>query len=115
MLVFRWRDSTAPLVTDVLQSSGSVYSPFSSINWVNFKKIQVLRDEVLSIKDYGGDTDNVVFSVEMNPGSQLIELPAAGTGVQPVMNGIYILFISDDIIPTNPLVTFFCTVRYTDA
>lgn len=115
MLLFRWHDASTPAPSGILQTTGSFYSPQSSINWVNHRKITVLMDRTICLYSRGSNLAAEVVTVEVNPGKAPIQLPLSGAGAVPQMDGLYVLLISDDAIAPNPTVDIYSALEYTDA
>lgn len=114
-MVFRWKDSSTPTGSGILQTTGSAFAPHSCINWVNHKKITVLYDEVLCLYDHGAAVAAKHRRVVINPGKAPIQLPLNGAGAVPQMDGLYVLLISDDAIAPQPTLDLYAALEYTDA
>jgi hypothetical protein len=117
VLVFRWRDLTTPAPAQVLAITGTEQAPHFPINWVLHRKIKVLHDEVVALKPRAGtgSYDNQLIKFEFKMENIAIQLPTTGSGASPVMNGIYLLFISDDLAISFPGISYVSELRFTDA
>jgi hypothetical protein len=115
VIVFRWKDSNAPLPSGVLNSTGSPFAPLSNLSWVNHRKIKVLHDTTMILYDHGAGVSAKTRSVMIDPGKAVIQLPLTGAGSTPQMDGIYVLLISDDALPPTPTVDIQWRLEFTDA
>jgi hypothetical protein len=117
VLLFQWKDASAPLPSGVLTHTGSVLAPHGQWYWVNNRKVAVLHDQTLALTQRSsGGNDNKMLSFEVNlVGVPAIQLPLTGAGLQPQMNGLYLLMISDDAITTYPVVNWTAQLTFTDA
>jgi hypothetical protein len=116
MVVFRWKDSSTPLGSGILQTTGSGYAPLSPINWVNHRKITVLYDHMDVLYQHGTSTEPAkCYDLKINPGALPIQLPLNGAGAVPQMDGLYMLLIDDDGIAQSPIADLYTELIYTDA
>lgn len=116
MIVFRWKDSSTPVGSGLLQTTGSGYAPISPINWVNHRKIKVLYDHMDVVYLHGVNTEPAkVHTITVAPGALPIQLPLNGAGAVPQMDGLYMLLISDDGIAPAPIADLYTELVYTDA
>jgi len=114
VLIFQWKDASSPLPTGVLQTAGPL-APQSMLSWVNFRKIHVLRDQVIELYDHGGGVCSEHFQHKTNLDLPPIQLPLSGAGAVPQMNGIYMLLISDDALAPIPVADVYTALMFTDA
>lgn len=115
VLVFRWRSEGVPVPSGILNLNSSAYSPLGFLYWINHRKILVLYDRMHKLYDHGGGVDIEMGSVVINPGRLPIQLPLSGSGATPQMDGLFILFISDDGIAPSPAVDYNYRLEFTDA
>ncbi len=118
IMLFRWRDASTPAPSGVINFTGTVNAPHGPIYWVNNRKIVILHDEVVALKPRAaaGSFDNKVVHFERGLGDcPVIQLPLSGAGASPQMDGLYLLFVSDDAIVTFPQIVYATELRYTDA
>jgi len=117
MIVFRWLDSVFPLPTGIVVNTGTGFSAHSPLSWVNNTKIQVLADEFIALKPRAASGyDNVCRTINCNLGrGPCIMLPTGSSGATPQMNGLYVLCITDDLIPSQPAFVWYSELIYTDA
>ncbi len=118
VMLFRWKDASTPAPSGVINNTGSIQGPHGPVYWVNNRKIVVLHDEVVALcpRAAAGSFDNKIVKFERNLGDcPVIQLPASGAGVTPQMDGLYLLFISDDSIVTYPGLAWASELRFTDA
>ena len=117
VLLFRWKDSSTPVPSGIINYTGSAEAPHGPVSWVNFRKIVILHDEVVALKPRAAASsfDNVIVKFDVPLGnSPPIQLPLSGAGATPQMNGLYLLFVSDDSIITFPGIVWTGELRYTD-
>ncbi len=119
ILFFRWLDASTPAQSGLLTYTCVVNAPHSPIYWVNARKIKILHDEVVALKPRAaaGSFDNkiVEFKLKLENRCPPIQLPLSGAGAAPQMNGLYLLFISDDAIVSFPQIVYATELQYTDA
>lgn len=116
-IVFRWKDSSLPVASGILDQTGGGWAPHSHYLWVNRTKIEVLYDKLFALKPrVASGYDNVAFDIKLNlKNGPAIMLPTGTSGAQPQMNGIYALAISDDLVPSQPAFVFRSALTFTDA
>lgn len=114
-IIFRWHDASTPVPSGIIANTGTAYAPLSDLYWVNHRKITVLHDKVEELYDHGGGVAASVTRVQIDPGAYPIQLPLSGAGATPQMDGLYVLFISDDALAPNPIVDMFSRLHFTDA
>lgn len=115
MIIFRWRDASAPVPSSILQTTGGAFAPLSCISWTNRRKIGVLYDHTFTLYDHGATVAAKSFVISINPGKAPIQFPLNGSGVTPTMDGLYFLLISDDAIAPQPIADVYAALTYTDA
>lgn len=117
VMLFQWLDASTPLPSGIINNTGSDTAPHGPVYWVNFRKIRILKDEVVALKPrVSAGYDNKILKFQMNLSSlPSIQLPLSGAGVTPQMNGLYLLFISDDAAVNFPQLVWTSELRYTDA
>jgi len=119
IILFRWKDASAPLPSGLLDQVSTAYAPFSAPYWVNVHKMEILEDRLIALKlrnNVGEDNVTFVMKHSFSLDSPAIQLPdAAGPSMTPQMNGLYLLVISDDAIATYPAVIMRSELRFTDA
>lgn len=119
MILFRWKDASTPLPTGLLDQVSTAYAPLSAPYWVNVHKMEILYDRLIALKvrnTVGFDNVTFVHTHHFALDDPSIQLPdSAGPGMVAQMNGLYILFISDDAIATLPTVYCRTELRFTDA
>jgi len=113
-VVIRWHDSTTPVGSGILQSTGNSAAPLSSYNWVNNHKMSILYDRVGVLYDRGAGISADVWSADISLRGT-IQLPLSGAGATPQMDGIYFLYISDDGVVPSPQVEIYSELLFTDA
>lgn len=115
-IIFRWRDAVAPVASGIVSNSGGIYAPLSFISWVNTHKINVLYDQAGVLFDHGAAISAITWHADINLGNNSsIQLPLSGAGVQPQMDGIYILLISDDGLAPSPSCDLNLELAFNDA
>jgi len=112
LILFRWMDASVPAAAGILQFPGSTLAPHSPLNWTNVHKIKVLYDKTSVMFPVAGSYAACNHEFKLGP-QPTIQFDTAGTNQQ--MNGLYMLVISDDIIPAYPFVHFWAETRFTDA
>jgi len=119
IILFRWKDASTPLPSGLLDQVSTAYAPLSAPYWVNVHKMEILEDRLIALKTrntVGFDNKTFVIHHNFPPSAPSIQLPdSAGPGMVAQMNGLYILFISDDAIATLPTVYCRSELRFTDA
>lgn len=113
MLFFQWRDAAVPVPNGVLQYIGDARAPASPILWTNHTKVIVKADVVKALEPKAtGGSDAHYFDVDIR---RFAPIMLDSTSLNPQMNGLYFLIISDDIIGTAPQFTYTTELIYTDA
>lgn len=115
IIIFRWKDASAPVASGILQTTGSSFAPLSTYSWVNNRKIKVLYDHTDVLYDHGATVAARNHVIVVNPGPQPIQLPLSGAGVTPQMDGLYVLLITDDALAPQPIADIYTALTYTDA
>lgn len=114
-LAFQFLDSATPVTSGLLQFVTGALPPHSPILWTNIHKIKVLYDHTHTLKlrnTTGTDAKSFEFTI---PGERMSTLQFASGTLQPQMNGLYVLAITDDSIVSYPGLTYVTELRYTDA
>lgn len=119
LILFRWKDASTPLTSGLLDQTSTVYAPYSAPYWVNVHKMEILEDRLIALKlrnNVGEDNVTFVMHHKFSLNSPAIQLPdAAGPGLIAQMNGLYLLYISDDAVTSFPTITARSELRFTDA
>lgn len=115
VIVFRWHSEGVPVPSGILNNNSTAYAPLGFLYWVNHRKILVLYDRLHKLYDHGGAVDIETGSADINPGRLPIQLPLSGSGATPQMDGLFILFVSDDGLAPSPLVDYNYRLEFTDA
>jgi len=116
LMIFRWKDSSLPAPSGILDTIGGGWAPHSGLAWVNRTKIGVLYDKLLFLKPRGNGYDNQGFEVVINlQNGPPIALPTGTGGSQPQMNGLYCVMVSDDLLTGFPAYVWTSRLEYTDA
>jgi hypothetical protein len=115
ILVFQFRDASVPLTAaGVLEYFSTIETPHSPISWLNKRKINVLWDKNFAIAPVAGSYAVHHELIQIN--SRFAPIQFTDTGpVQPQMNGIYLLAVSDDSVAPYPQLTYISSLVYTDA
>lgn len=119
LMIFRWKDSSLPLPSGILDQTSTIYAPYSAPFWVNVHKIEVLHDELVALKvrnNVGEDAHSFDIKINFGDNVPVIQMPdATGPSLTPQMNGLYMLVISDDAVPNYPTFVARSELRFTDA
>jgi hypothetical protein len=115
ILVFQFQDASVPLTSaGILQYPSQVESPHSPVSWLNNHKIKVLWDQNHAIAPVAGSFAVHHGSINLKSCFSNVQFSVTGP-VQPQMNGIYLLAISDDSVAPYPQLTYVSELIYTDA
>lgn len=115
-MVFRWKDSSLPVPSGILDSIGGAWAAHSHFLWVNRTKIAILYDKMLFLKPRGNGYDNQGFEAVINlQNGPPIALPTGTGGSQPQMNGLYVVMATDDLLTGLPAYVWTSRLEYTDA
>ncbi len=113
IILFQWvpdSATTTPLVTNVVQTTGSSTAPVSyrSIDFV--KAVKIFHDEIVKVDTYHLIElgKHVIHKRGYDPQIQF-------TGATSRTNGIYMMVISDSAAANHPSIGYYCTLRYTDS
>lgn len=113
MLLFQWQDAAVPVPNGILQYIGDARAPASPILWTNHTKVIVKADVVKALEPKAtGGSDACYFDVDIR---RFAPIMLDSSTLNPQMNGLYFLIISDDIIGTAPQFTYTTELVYTDA
>jgi hypothetical protein len=116
VMLFQWKDASFPAPSGIVNFTGTDRAPHGPVYWVNFRKIRILHDEVVALKlRNASGQDNLIIKFSLNLSLEPIQLPLTGAGSVPQMNGLYLLFISDDAVANFPQLVWASELRYTDA
>lgn len=113
ILVFQWKDDLVPVPAGILQNTGNVRAPLSSLFWTNVHKISVLADELITLFPVAGSYAATTVDIHIQKAMKTIQFQS--TSSQQQMNGLYMLVISDDIVPTYPQFSFWTEFIFNDA
>lgn len=119
LMIFRWKDSSLPAPSGILDQMTTIYAPYSAPFWANVHKIEILHDELIALKvrnTVGEDAHS--FDVKINFGDNvpIVQMPdSTGPSLTPQMNGLYLLVVSDDAVPNYPTFVARSELRFTDA
>lgn len=114
MVLFAFKDSTAPAASGVFESTGNVNAPYSPISIVNKHKIKILCDRSITLFPVAGSYAAQKFEMICDVDVQ-VQLPASLTASYAQFNGIFLAFVSDDIIPSYPSLYWKSRVEFEDA
>lgn len=116
-MVFRWKDSSTPAASGVLDAIGGGWAPHSNVFWANIGKVVVLADHVLTLRPrVASGFDNQGFRIDLDLSNQpAIFLPQGTSGATPQLNGLYVIMASDDLIANFPAYVWRSRLTYTDA
>ena len=102
---------TTPAISDILESSGNIYSPLSPLKIGSSGRYKILYSKQFTLDVTGGWTSKVIekyipmyLHVRYNG--------TAGTDIQK--NGIYVIFISDKVTTLLPTQTMYSRLGYHD-
>lgn len=117
LMVFRWKDSSTPSPSGVLDAIGSGWASHSNVFWPNTGKVAVLFDHMLALKPrVSSGYDNQEFRIDLDLSNQpTIYLPQGTTGASPQLNGLYVIMASDDLIANFPAFVWRSRLTFTDA
>lgn len=114
VLIFRWLDASTPTTSGIFMWSNDARIAYSPLFWTNRRKIKVMYDQAVTLyPHYSGGTAAKYFDTGLIGGWPDIQFASGTTAVQ--MNGIYIAFVTDDILGTAPQLTYTTELIYTDA
>lgn len=110
-IVFRWLQSTTPVVTDILGVGvGSLFGPYAPYNVDSRQKFNVLYDK---IQELGSTSQQVALINKFLPLAQKSVQYSAGTTTGT--NKIWALAISDSGAASHPGIAFTHELRFTDS
>lgn len=110
VIFFRYKNKTSPLPSDILESDAGTLYVTSPIKLDNERNIHVFSDRTHILKD--ADPLNYhLISRKMNFKIRYDE----GSGVTPARNKMYILFISNVVSLTAPVLEYWTRIRFTDS
>jgi len=111
IIVFRWlpSDSTAPVVTSILQGVSSTNAPLSALNRDNYRGrlFDVLMDKLFSLDTYN-PTALISEKIRLNAQAKIAYTAAGTTG----MGKLYILLVSDSAAAAHPTVQYDSRLNY---
>lgn len=114
VIVFRWNDTTAPLVTDVIEASFAdrTIAPY---NWANSgTKLHILHDKILT-SDNAADTwrSDDRLRITFKPTDQIRYTgPAGNSGVS---GRVFLLMLSDSSVLPHPACNYSGRLVFRDA
>lgn len=99
-----------PLVSYVIQTTGSTNSPISyrSIDYV--KNVKILYDRTVSLDTYHPAVQSTPVTIKKFYDKQM-----QFTGATSRTNGLFMLVISDLAAATHPSISYYSTIRFTDS
>lgn len=114
LLLYTFDDSTLPAPNGVFEQLGIVEAPFSPINIVNNHKIHVLCERLVTIYPVAGSyaAEQFVMSCDCDV---LVQLPAALPSAAAQQKGMYLTYVSDDIVPAFPSLFYQSRCVFEDA
>lgn len=117
LMVFRWKDSTTPAPSGVLDAMGTGWAAHASVFWPNIGKVVVLHEQLLTLRPrVASGFDNQGFQLDLDLSNQPAIYFAQGTsGTTPQLNGLYVVMASDDLIASFPAFVWRSRLIYTDA
>lgn len=122
LMIFQWFDSSTPLVSGILQSTGIAgLVPISPTLVTNKPLMKILYDRTHIMAPTASDgtftnlgygtVDPVTVYI---PGKRLrpVRYNASTTAIQD--GNIFCLVISDDVVPTHPVVSWYSRITFAD-
>lgn len=112
VMTFQWNDSGTPVVTGLINNSGTALAPWGTIYWTNKPNIKVLRDEVLA-----GDLNNETFANfdYFIPGKKIKTVFWATASAAVQQGGLFTMVISDSSVANHPTIKYTVEIVYSDA
>jgi len=119
VMVFQWSDSAAPSLATLLQTISTGIATISPPNISAKSNLKVLCDHKFVIAPTaGGDTTVVGNAIHQGscfiPEKKFKPVRYAASAVNVQDNNIYVLFLSDDTVPTYPAFYFHTRLGFTD-
>lgn len=117
LMVFRWKDSTTPAPSGVLDAMGGGWAPHSNVFWPNIGKVVPISDHMLTLRPrVSSGYDNQGFNIDLDLSNQpVIYLPQGTSGATPQLNGLYVIMATDDLIANFPAYVWRSRLTFTDA
>lgn len=120
-VLFQWLENTTPTASDLLQDTTTGIATLSAFN-VNTKgRMTVLYDKIVTIAPSaaGGSTATVLGDGIKNgkvyiPGSRLAPIRYRVGSTDIISGGIFLLYISDDNVPTYPGISYYSRLAFKD-
>jgi hypothetical protein len=112
-IVFQWLDSTTPIPSGILQTTGSTLGCVSPYLWTNIKKIRVLRDDLFTMFPVNGSYASKVLEYELSSCFSVVQYATGSTAIQG--GAIYALVISDDSVVTYPYMELYTQLTFSDS
>lgn len=119
-MVFQWFDATNPALSGILQNSATGVAPISGTLITNKPYIKVLHDDKFIMAPTAGDgSTSIGNGIHMGscfiPAKKLKSVRFNST-TNVVQDGqIYVMMVSDDLVPTYPACTYYSRLAFTDA
>jgi hypothetical protein len=114
LIVFKWLDSSHPVASGILESLGSNLSPYSPMNIENNHKIKILCDRSITIFPVAGSYAAKKFEMLCDCDDE-VQLPANIPSNSAQLNGLFFLYVSDDIVPAYPQLFYQSRCIFEDA
>lgn len=120
VLIFQWFDSSVPNPADVLQNVASPFGPVSPVNVTNKSYVKILYDRTMQFAPTASDgAGNIVGEAVFNdtvyiPGKRLRQVRYNATANVPQDGCLYVMYISDDVLPPHPQITWYGRVTFAD-
>jgi hypothetical protein len=114
LLVFRFEDASLPTASGILENLGSVLSPYSPIFIGNIHKIKILCDRLITLFPVSGSFAAKNFEMFCDCDVE-VQLPVSMPSKNAQMNGIFICYVSDDIVPSYPQLFYQSRCFFEDA
>ena len=100
LMIISWTDATTPTMSDVLVSASAYTNCYYNLNNIENGKLRVLLDEHYPISYQGNGPKAKHVDLKLN-----MPLQWATTGsAAPIINGIYLVLVSDSSVVTHPSV-----------
>lgn len=115
IILFRWFDNTAPIVTDILNTTGIAgLSPHNApYSWAQKPKYQILYDKVLTVDNESYNNENFMFKYKFRPTSKITYSGSVSTSI--MSGNIFCLYINDSTAIAHPQLNAFIRLTFTDS
>lgn len=110
LVVFRWKEASIPLVSEIFQGSGGAYATIQPFDHDERSRFEVLADKRYSVSNNGG-TEIVTTRFRLKLAKKRIEFIGGSTTGR---NKIYVIMISDRSLVTSPGTFLMTRLNYTD-